>query len=131
MEPSSLPVWAQGIFYAIIAIGTAGIGLFRYFKTEAKKETAALPAAGSSSVISASFIDSKLLRELVEALRDLQDEQGRDAKKLHRLLQDVKEALSENSEAVLVQTDATLNLVKFVNRRNNSPTKLSDEVEEY
>ncbi len=123
MEPSALPVWAQGLFYVIIAIGTASIGLFKYFKTEAKKDPVAT-AATNNSVISASFIDSKLLRELIEALRELQDEQGRDSKKSHRLSQDLKEAMNEMTEAIIVQTDSTMNLVRFVNRGNRTNTGL-------
>ncbi|RZK44645.1 MAG: hypothetical protein EOO61_03080 [Hymenobacter sp.] len=115
MDLGSLPSWAQAISYIIGAIGVSVIGLYRYFKTEAKADTATV-SGGSSSVISASFLDSKLLKELVEALREHQDESGRDAKKLHRLLQDLKEALNELNESTIVQTDTTMNLVRFINR---------------
>lgn len=115
MEASSLPVWAQQAGIIAIAIVSAIIGVFKYLKTEQK-----LPeASASNSVISASFIDSKLLRELIEALRDLQDEQGRDAKKSHRLFQDLREAVNELNESLIVQTDTTMNLVRFVNRGAN------------
>jgi hypothetical protein len=117
MEPGSLPHWAQAIFYIILAVGGASTGLFGYFKKKAKEEETEVAKGGASAaVISASFIDSKLLRELIEALRELQDEQGRDAKKLHRLLQDVREAMNELNEATIVQTDTTMNLVRFINR---------------
>jgi hypothetical protein len=118
MEASSLPVWAQAASLIAVALVAAIVGVMRYLKTEAKVPEAA-GTANSNSVISASFIDSKLLRELIEALRESQDERGRDSKKSHRLSQDLKEAVNELTEAVIVNTDTTLNLVRFVNRRNN------------
>ena len=115
MEPSSLPHWAQAVFYLIIAMGTAGTGVLSYRKKKAKEDDET-PSNSSASVISASFIDSKLLKELIEAMRELQDEQGRDAKKSHRLSQDLREAVNELNESIIVQTDTTMNLVRFVNR---------------
>lgn len=129
MEPNSLPVWAQAVFYVIIAIGTAGTGVFSYFKKKAKEDEIALGSSSSSaSVISASFIDSKLLKELIEAMRELQDEQGRDAKKSHRLSQDLKEAVNELNESIIVQTDTTMNLVRFINRETNKAKMVDKEI---
>ncbi len=125
MEPSSLPVWAQAAAPIAVALFAAIVGVFKYLKTEVKAEPAAVNP--SNSVISASFIDSKLMRELVEALRELQDEQGRDSKKSHRLSQDLREAVNELTEALIVQTDSTMNLVRFINRRNNQTRQLEME----
>lgn len=116
MDPSSLPVWAQGIFFTVIAIGTAITAVFGYAK---KKEKEEVPTTSSAGVISASFIDSKLLRELIEAMRELQDEQSRDAKKSHRLSQDLREAVIELNESIIVQTDTSMNLVRFIQREVN------------
>jgi len=115
MDASSLPVWAQSAGIIAIAIVSAIVGVLKYLKTEAKADEPAA-ASKSSSVISASFIDSKLMTELIEAMRELQDEQGRDAKKSHRLSQDLREALNELNESIIVQTDTTTNLVRFINR---------------
>lgn len=114
MDASSLPVWAQAAGMIAIAMVAAVIGVIKYIKTESKVDVTT--PTTTSSVISASFTDAKLLRELIEALRDLNEEQGRDTKKTHRLLQDLKEALNELNEATIVQTDTTLNLVRFINR---------------
>jgi len=113
-DASSLPIWAQNAGILATALVAAIVGVFRYLKTEEKPEKTA--GASSASVISASFIDSKLLKELIEAMRELQDEQGRDAKKSHRLSQDLREAVTELNESIIVQTDTTMNLVRFVNR---------------
>jgi hypothetical protein len=115
---SSLPIWVQTAGGLAIGLVAAIMGVFRYLKTEAK-ETAT--SSSSASVISASFIDSKLLKELIEAMREAQDELGRDSKKSHRLSQDLKEALNELNESVMVQTDTTMNLVRFINREANKP----------
>lgn len=112
----SLPVWAQGAALIAVALTAAIVGVFKYLKTEAKNEPHG--SAGNNSVISASFIDSKLLRELIEALRELQEDQSRDNKKSHRLSQDLKESINEMTEALIIQTDTTMNLVRFINRRN-------------
>jgi hypothetical protein len=119
MDASTLPQWGQVLFYIILAVGTALTGVWSYFNKKDKGDASTTPgssAASSASVISASFIDSKLLKELIEAMRELQDEQGRDAKKAHRLSQDLREAVNELNESMIVQTDTTMNLVRFINR---------------
>lgn len=126
MDLSSLPVWAQGAAAISVALIAAIVGVFRYLKTELKA-TASDDAKGSNSVISASFIDSKLLRELVDALRDNQEDRSRDTKKSHRLSQDLKEALNEMTEALIVQTDTTMNLVRFVNRKHTAQIEIAGE----
>ena len=118
MEPSSLPNWAQALFYIVLALGTAYTGIKGYTKKVAK-EYIAEEAQSSSAVISASFIDSKLLKELIDALREIQEELGRDNKKSHRLLQDLRESINELNESLIVQTDTTMNLVRFINRQAN------------
>lgn len=128
MEPATLPVWAQTAGIIAIALVSAIIGVFRYLKTEAKDSLS--PGKGdTASVISASFVDSKLLRELIEALRELQDEQSRDAKKSHRVSQDLKEALNELNEAVVLQTDTSMSLIRFITREANR-RQLEDSMHE-
>ncbi len=120
MDPGSLPTWAQAIFYIVIAIGAASTAIIGYVKKQAKEDAEqAVSSSGSSAVISASFIDSKLLKELIEGIREIQDELGRDAKKSQRLLQDVRESVNELNESIIVQTDTTMNLVRFINREAN------------
>lgn len=115
MEPGSLPIWAQGLFYIVVALGAAVTAILGYAKKQQKEDAPTTEA----SVISASFIDSKLLKELIEAMRELQEDQGRDAKKAHRLSQDLREAVNELNESIIVQTDTTMNLVRFINREAN------------
>lgn len=126
MDAGSLPIWAQNAGMLAVALVAAILGVYRYLKTEAKVEPAA--TGSSASVISASFIDSKLLKELIEAMRELQDEQGRDAKKSHRLSQDLREAVNELNESIIVNTDASLNIVRFINREV-SKNRIADALE--
>lgn len=113
MDTGAMPVWAQAASIISIALVAAIVGVFKYLKTEQKPE-----AATQNSVISASFMDSKLLRELIEALREHQDEQSRDAKKSHRQSQDLREAINELNESIIVQTDSTMNLIRFIKARD-------------
>lgn len=109
----NLPEWVQIAGMFAIAITAAVVGVFKYLKTEATSESE------KGSVLTASLIDSKLLRELIETIRESQEERSRDAKKTHRLMQDSREATNELNETMIVQTDATINLVKFINRENS------------
>lgn len=108
METSSIPEVASVISIALIAAIT---GVFKYLKTE-KKEVLV-------NTIDTHSIDSKLLKELIISLREVQDERSRDSKKSQRLSQDLREAVNELNESIIVQTDTTMNLVRFVNRSAN------------
>lgn len=118
MDLSTLPVWAQNAGMIAIALISTIIGVFKYLKTETKNILSS-EKGEITSAISASFIDSKLLKELIDSIRELQDEQGRDAKKAQRLSQDLRESVNELNESIIVQTDTTMNLVRFINRENN------------
>ena len=89
MDVSSLPDWVQIVVMLSIAISAAFVGVYKYLKTETRSD---IP---DSSLISASLIDSKLLRELIECIREFHEEQSRDLKKSHRLSQDLREGINE------------------------------------
>mgnify|MGYP006977268303 CR=1 FL=1 len=112
MDASSLPVWAQTAGTIAIAIVAAVIGVLRYIKTQ-PKDTASKDTA---TVVSASFLDSKLVKELIEALREHQEESGRDIKRILRSVQDLRDAVLENTEALVVQTDTSANMLRFITR---------------
>ena len=112
---SSIAQLAGGIAIALIAAIT---GVFRYLKTE-RKEEKAVAAFSPEAFVAGSFVDPKLLKELIETLREVQDEGGRDAKRGQRLSQDLREAINELNETIIVQTDTTMNLVRFINREAN------------
>ena len=68
MSATALPPWAQVAAGIAIALVAAIVGVLKYVKTQ---ETVS-PKPGA--VLSASFIDSKLLKELIETLREHQEE---------------------------------------------------------
>jgi len=111
MDPTSLPIWAQAVLYIVVAVGTGLAGVWKYVKTQDKPGS-----INTNSVVSASFVSDRTLKDLIDAVREHQDETGRDTKKSHRLAQDLKDAVNELNESVIVQTDTTMNLVRFINR---------------
>jgi hypothetical protein len=125
MDAGSLPAWAQAASLIAIALVSSIIGVIRYLKTDAK-DNPPVAGTGTASVVSASFVDSKLLKELIETLREHQDEMGRDAKRTQRILNDHREALCENTEALIVQTDTTGNMLRFLNRNIPKKERLVD-----
>lgn len=125
METSSLPVWAQAALMISISLVAAIVGVIKYLKTEQKTDVG---TSSTASVISASFVDAKLLKELIEALREHQDELGRDSKRNQRLSQDLREAVNELNDSIIVQTDTTLNLVRFLNRAEAKRNSLQEGV---
>lgn len=114
MSGDALPVWAQNAGLIAVALVSAIIGVLRYLKTEAKVE----PKDAAQQVVAASFVDSKLLKELVEALREHQEETAREIKKLMRTIQDCRDAVQEGTEATILQTDSAANLLKFLSRKS-------------
>lgn len=110
----TLPIWAQNAGILSIAFISAILGVFRYLKTEAKTTN----KSEKSSFVEAS-VDARILKELITTIRELQDEQGRDSKKAQRLSQDLRESVNELNESIIVQTDTTMNLVRFINRETN------------
>ena len=123
MDSSTLPIWAQNAGILSIAIISAVLGVFRYLKTEAKDTP--LNKGDKNSIVEA-FIDPKILKDLINAIREFQDEQSRDAKKAQRLSQDLKESVNELNESIIVQTDTTMSLVRFINRETNKQRLLGE-----
>lgn len=117
---SNLPGWIQEV--SILAVGCVSIiiGVWRYIKTEAGKEKPK-PAEVAGQVVAASFVDSKLLRELIDALREHQEEGARTALRITRSQNELRETLIENTESARLQADATLNLLRFINRTQGLP----------
>jgi hypothetical protein len=102
----------------ILAVGLVSvvIGVWKYVKTEASKVPPVKAAEGVNLVVAASFIDSKLLRELIDALRESVEEQSRITLRLTRSQAELREATLESAETAKLQTDAILNMVRFMTR---------------
>jgi hypothetical protein len=112
---SNLPGWVQEVSIAVVAMVSIIVGVWRYVKTEGAKTPAKIEAA-AGQVVAASFVDSKLLRELIDALREHQEELARIGLRTTRSQTELRESILENTEAARMQSDATLNLLRFINR---------------
>jgi len=112
----NLPGWIQQAGIIAIALVSAIVGVFKYLKTEASKEK----TAESGSLVAATFLDPKLVRELITTLIEHKDELARESKKIVRANQDARDAIMENSEALGTNTDTMLNLVRFIKSRDRA-----------
>jgi hypothetical protein len=110
------PDFAQNAALIAVAIVTALIGVFKYIKTEASK--VADKPADVGSVLAASFIDNRTLRELIDALRLHMEEYTRENRKINRARSELTSALEEATDAVLANADATINMMRFLKKRD-------------
>ena len=108
--------FVQNAALLAVAIVTALIGVFKYIKTEATKSDKT-PAA-DQQVMAASFIDSRVIRELTDTLRNHMDEYARQTRNMNKTRQDLISALEESTDAILSNTDAAVNMLRFLKRRD-------------
>jgi len=119
MAAAELPSWIQEI--SLFAVGAVSVilAVWKYVKTQGDASPKASAPNSNSQVISASFVDSKLLRELIDALREHSEEHARIALRITRSNSETREDIKDLAEAVRMQTDASLNLVRFLTRQLN------------
>ncbi len=96
------------------AFVAALIGVFKYIKTDGKSSDK--PISSTEQVMAATFIDSKLLRDLIDTLRTHAEEYGRESRKMNRNRQELSTALEESTDALLSNTDAMINMLRFLRR---------------
>jgi len=115
----AIPAWAQQITLFVIMVSSGILGLYKYFKTESDKVTPKpAPPAHDQIIPATAFLDSKLVRELIDTLREHQEEMGRQSQRLTRSQGELRESIIEVIEALHVQTNATLNMLRFMNRQD-------------
>lgn len=117
MESSNLPSWIQEVTIIAVASVSVIVGVWRYIRTEAGKAATGKTPENTGQIVAASFIESKLLKELIDALREHQEEDARTALRVTRSQNELREALIENTEASRLQADATLNMIRFIKGR--------------
>jgi acyl-CoA reductase-like NAD-dependent aldehyde dehydrogenase len=114
---SNLPSWIQEVSIFAVATVSIIVGVWRYIKTETAKAPDKASQVNTGHVVAASFVDSKLLKELIDALREHQEELARIALRTTRSQSELRECVLENTEASRLQADATLNMIRFLSRR--------------
>ena len=121
----SIPAWAQQVTVFGVMLASVILGIWKYFKTETDK-VHEKKDSNTGVVTAASFVDTKLIRELIDTLREHQEELGRQSQRITRSQGELRETLIEAIEALHVQTNATLNMLRFMNRQNamqDNPTQ--------
>ena len=91
------------------------VGICNYFRTQTDKIQKKEP--DTAIVTAASFIDTKLVRELVDALREHQEELNRQSQRITRSQGELRESVIELIEGLHVNTNSLLNIVRFLNTR--------------
>jgi glycyl-tRNA synthetase (class II) len=106
---SSVPSWAQEVGIFAVASVSIVVAIYKYVTTQLTKEVP--PPVGASHVI-----ESKLLRELIDALREHSEEDARVALRLNRGMGELREAVLEMSEVAKSHTEASIRLLQFMHR---------------
>lgn len=113
----NIPLWAQQITIFGVMIGSVILGVWKYFKTETDKVHTKEVTHDTSVVTGASFIDTKLIRELIDTLREHEEEMGRQSQRITRSQGELRESIIELIESLHVNTNSLLNVTRFLNRR--------------
>lgn len=118
--------FAQLAGVVAVSIVAAFVGIWKYLNTSGAKEKIAAPTGDSANVVAASFIDSRVLRELIDTMRIGTEEYSRETRKMNRNRQELIQALEESTDATLANTDATQNMHRFLRRQNAGSDGLDD-----
>ena len=112
----NIPVWAQQFTVLGVTILSVIFGIWKYIKTQTDAIHKKEPVT-TEIVTGASFIDSKLIRELIDTLRDHEEEMGRQSQRITRSQGELRESMIELNEGIHINTNSLLNIVRFLNRR--------------
>jgi len=113
----NIPAWVQQLTVFGVMISSVILGVWKYFKTETDKVQKKHPA-DTSIVTAASFIDTKLIRELIDTLREHEEEMGRQSQRITRSQGELRESIIELIEGMHVNTNSLLNITRFLNRQS-------------
>lgn len=108
------PEAIQDLSVLAVAFAAAILAVWRYMVTKGDGEHHEIGTTGQ--VVAASFVDSRLLKELIDTLRETQEEYARISSRNTRAQAEARESMIELTEAVRLLCDAQLNLVRFMNR---------------
>lgn len=109
---TQLPSWVQEVSIVAVACISTAIAIWRYVRAESKKDSP--PSIKSTEIVAASFTDSKLLKELIDTIRESDEEHARVTARLLRSNTELRESNIELVETLKVQSDAILNMTRFI-----------------
>ena len=125
MSAIELPSWIQEVTIFAVACVSVVLGVYKYIKTDGAKTENKPATVDTSQVVAASFVDSRLLKELIDTLRETAEELSRVGQRITRSNSELRESIIEDTEAIKLQTDATLNMLRFINRQSKGGTDVS------
>lgn len=108
---TQLPSWVQEVSIVAVACISTAIAIWRYVRAESKKDS---PPSIKSTEIVMAFTDSKLLKELIDTIRESDEEHARVTARLLRSNTELRESNIELVETLKVQSDALLNMTRFI-----------------
>jgi Tfp pilus assembly protein PilO len=113
----NMPAWVQQITVFGVMLVTVVIGIWKYIKTQTDTVHKKEPQQ-ETIVTAASFVDTKLIRELIDTLREHEEEMGRQSQRITRSQGELRESMIELIEGLHVNTNSLLNIVRFLNKRD-------------
>lgn len=113
---TQLPSWVQEVSLLSVACISVVIAIWRYIKAEVAKESPTKGKEIKTEVVAASFTDSKLLKELIDTIRESDEEKTRNTSRLIRSNNELRESQLELTEALKVHSDAILNMTRYLSR---------------
>lgn len=112
---TQLPSWVQEVSIISVACISTVIAIWRYIRAESKKD-GSTTSIKSTEIVAASFVDSKLLKELIDTIRESDEEASRVTSRLIRSNNELRESNIELAETVKLQSDAILNMTRYIGR---------------
>lgn len=123
---AQLPSWVSEISVIAVACISVAVAIWRYARTELKKNTP--PQIKSTEIVAASFIDSKLLKELIDTIRESDEEYARVSARMVRCNNELRETMLEMIESNRVHVDSHTNLTRFIIRSFNKKGDITDVI---
>lgn len=111
---AQLPSWVQEASIVAVACISTAIAIWRYVRAETKKDTPS--SIKSTEIVAASFTDSKLLKELINTIRESDEEYARISSRILRSQSELRDANIELVEGLKVQSDALLNMTRYITK---------------
>ena len=112
----NIPLWAQQLTVFGVTIVSVFIGIWRYVKTQTDSVHKKHTPDPHDTITAAAFVDSKLIKELIDTLREHSEEIGRQSQRVTRSQGELRETIIELIEGIHVQNNSTMNLLRFMKR---------------
>lgn len=110
---SALPLWAQIIFSVAVALGLAGLTVWRYASSGAKGTA----KSGEAQVVAGAIFDSNSMRNLTDTMRRADETTDRLERTVERAELTIRDAQRQHCECTNQNTDAIRELSRVLRAR--------------